>query len=1145
MADDSYKPSGSPNRDDLSLSDGPVTIPDHQLLRRIGRGSYGEVWLARNMMGAYRAVKIVYRKWFDDVRPFERELSGIRKFEPISRSYEGFIDVLHVGISEERGYFYYVMELGDDQVAGQAFDPALYFPQTLAKVLSQRGRLPMQECLQLGLALSQALAELHKHGLVHRDVKPSNIIFVNGVPKLADIGLVAPADEARSYVGTEGFIPPEGPGSPQADIYGLGKVLYECGTGKDRQDFPELPTILDQFSDAEGLLELNEVILHACKNETAQRYRSAWDMHADLVVLANGKSVKRLKDLERRLSALKRIVSVSGMVVLVGAFVGYHIYREWRVKLEEVQRQVGANVAYGRNATENGNLLEALPYFAEALRLNRGTPDTEDSHRHRYAATLAQCPKLNQFWTTGIRLDDAEFSPDGRRLVVAEDHRKCRVYDLESGQLCGQPFGGAVGRTRVTYSPDGSLLATANDDVTARIVNAVSFEEISVLRHTNRVNNVRFHPDGRHLLTACADGYARLWDLEAGEVVLTLDHTAPILFAGCSPDGRRIVTAGYDYLARIWSTNGLQLGKPLQHRGWVSSAAFSHDGQRLVTGCHDHKVRVWNVETGEQIRPDLNHAGVVNSVEFSPDDRLILSASTDSTARLWDSGELRPLGSNPVLRHAEPVFRASFSPDGHRFVTVCLDGSIRVWDLAGSTWQPMSISSLYSQDGNRFVTLTSNSFQVFNSASGEVISPVVRPEGPVEKIQLNHKASFVTTTSFQPGEEGRSNRIVQVWDAMTGHEVGSGFTLLNSNVQCQVSDDGKQMVLLTDQDLTCRHIVNQTVRSLELPTNNVGGIYLSPSGDRIAARIEKKVHVWNMVDGKPAYPPLEHIATVGHIDFSGDGRRILTCCWEGRYQKCYAQLWEASTGQPIGPQMRHGDGVLFAAFSPDGRRIVTAGEDARASVWDSQTGRQVTPPLLHYKRVRSASFSFDGKWIVTAASDRTARVWNAETGDPLTPPLYQLIPLVSARFLAGKKSVLTVEEGGKTRVWKLPEDNRPVEDLISIAALLSANAVALNAGLDSAQIEPLESIWQRLRFRYPSQFETTVEEVATWHQFQAEESEMQADWRGAAFHLKRLLLLKPEDRSISNRLARAEINAKNVLSANPALPAADLSKLKK
>src|ERR1051325_2313706 len=228
-----------------------IAVPDHQLIQCIGRGSYGEVWLARNLMGVYRAVKVVYRKNFGHQRPFERELGGIKKFEPISRSHESFVDILHVGQNEKGGYFYYIMELGDS-TTGQDINPRFYVPKTLAKEVALRGRLPLSECVQLGLWLSAALNALHSHGLVHRDVKPSNIIFVNGVPKLADIGLVADINEARSYVGTEGFIPPEGPGSAQADIYSLGKVLYEISTGKDRCDFPDLPTRLDEAEDLQG-----------------------------------------------------------------------------------------------------------------------------------------------------------------------------------------------------------------------------------------------------------------------------------------------------------------------------------------------------------------------------------------------------------------------------------------------------------------------------------------------------------------------------------------------------------------------------------------------------------------------------------------------------------------------------------------------------------------------------------------------------------------------------------------------------------------------------------------------------------------------------------------------------------------------------
>jgi eukaryotic-like serine/threonine-protein kinase len=282
-------------------------VPDHELIRRIGAGSYGEVWLARSIVGSYRAVKVVYRTTFESERPFEREFIGIQKFEPVSRTHEGLMDVLQIGRNDAAGYFYYVMELADDSSEGrlqsatgsgqpiaqnsapsdhQNAGHQTYVPRTLSHELLQRGRLSLEECVQIGLSTTSALAHLHRHELVHRDIKPSNIIFVNGLPRLADIGLVAHMSEAKSFVGTEGFIPPEGPGTAQADLYSLGKVLYEISTGKDRQDFPDLPDDLKDSRQRAGLAELNEIVLKACADDVGQRYRSAEEMHADLEVLA-------------------------------------------------------------------------------------------------------------------------------------------------------------------------------------------------------------------------------------------------------------------------------------------------------------------------------------------------------------------------------------------------------------------------------------------------------------------------------------------------------------------------------------------------------------------------------------------------------------------------------------------------------------------------------------------------------------------------------------------------------------------------------------------------------------------------------------------------------------------------------------------
>jgi serine/threonine protein kinase len=312
-----------------------LAIPDHDLLHVIGRGAYGAVWLARHTrLGTPRAVKIIRRDQFGDDRPFQREFDGIRNYEPISRSHPNLVSILHVGGTDD--WFYYVMELADrvgnpnaecqkpketlnpnHETASRQHEPVrasgfgipssfeirhsdIYTPHTLRSELKQHGALPINRVLEIAHALASALAHLHAHGLVHRDVKPSNVIFVRGVPKLADIGLVAGIDDARSFVGTEGYIPPEGPGTPSADCYSLGKLLYELSTGHDRTAWPEPPADLATRPDRERLLELNAILHRACSPDPRERYANAEALLADFDLLQRGKSVRCSQQTQQR-----------------------------------------------------------------------------------------------------------------------------------------------------------------------------------------------------------------------------------------------------------------------------------------------------------------------------------------------------------------------------------------------------------------------------------------------------------------------------------------------------------------------------------------------------------------------------------------------------------------------------------------------------------------------------------------------------------------------------------------------------------------------------------------------------------------------------------------------------------------------------
>jgi len=265
--------------------------PDYKLFNPpFGEGAYGKVWLARNATGQWRALKAVYLANFDqNADPFEREFNGIKKYQPVSDKHPGLLRVEFVS-EKQAGYFYYVMELGDPLEPGWETEPSTYKPRDLVseRARSHGRRLPVRECVRIGLALSDAVGFLHGQGLTHRDIKPQNIIFVNGHPKLADMGLITDirlSDPERTLVGTPGYMPPppERPGTPQADIYALGMVLYVLSTGRKAAFFPEIATTLvEGGGDPEDFFPLNTVILKACQPDPAQRYASAAEMHRAL-----------------------------------------------------------------------------------------------------------------------------------------------------------------------------------------------------------------------------------------------------------------------------------------------------------------------------------------------------------------------------------------------------------------------------------------------------------------------------------------------------------------------------------------------------------------------------------------------------------------------------------------------------------------------------------------------------------------------------------------------------------------------------------------------------------------------------------------------------------------------------------------------
>ena len=290
----------------------PPPIPEHELIRPIGSGSGGTVWLARNALGTFRAVKIIRTESSQRRHSFQRELNGVLRFEPISRLHDGLVDILQVGGSEDAGYFYYVMELADDVDSSRVIVPERYVPRTLAYDLRHRGKLPIGECVRVGAAIASALGFLHRQDLLHRDIKPCNIIFINGFPQLADIGLVSKISNSGRQIGTIGFIPPEGAGTARADVYSLGKVLYEMSTGRDRNDYPELPEKLTDTAEDRDLVQFNKIVIKACRADAGRRYQSAEELLTALQSFEFSRYDPRREKARRR---LLKLVSAGGLLL--------------------------------------------------------------------------------------------------------------------------------------------------------------------------------------------------------------------------------------------------------------------------------------------------------------------------------------------------------------------------------------------------------------------------------------------------------------------------------------------------------------------------------------------------------------------------------------------------------------------------------------------------------------------------------------------------------------------------------------------------------------------------------------------------------------------------------------------------------------
>ena len=982
----------------------PVAIPDHELLKLIGHGAYGQVWLARNVMGAYRAVKVVYRSDFEHDRPFEREFEGIQKFEPISRTHESQVDILHVGRNERAGYFYYVMELADDQDSGQEIHPDKYSPKSLKSELHRHGRLPLEACLQIGLSLTTALEHLHKHGLVHRDVKPSNIIFVNGLPKLADIGLVASMDATMSFVGTAGYLPPEGPGTPQGDIYSLGKVLYELCTGRDRQDFPELPTEWREFVDQEGLLEFNAVLMKACASDVRKRYPSAREMHADLALLQTGKSVKRLRAIERRLAFITRVGlgAAAIAVVAVAAYFGAvkQARRAQRAESQLRQQLYASDINRAMRLWELGNLQRAIELLesyrpdAKAQTLNPKPQAGTDLRSFEWFYLWRLCHQddaIYSFRACSNGLLSANFSPDCNILATSGEHGPLMLWDIASHRRLAtlSNVGGDV--EDWAFSPDGNLVAYGTAGGPVELWDIEANRVVATVLTTNQgAYSLTFSPDARLLALVERDSTTfRLWEVASQRLLETLrsDAGGYIYGAAFSSDGRLLAIGHRDNIVTLWDAASWQkLGDFEVPVGFAGNLAFSPDNQTLAVAGANSFVALFDVPSRKTTGVLSGHEGLVNAVAWSPDSHTLATGSDDNTVKLWNSTSRQPLAT--FRGHLDRVADVAFSPNGKTLASVAYDGTMKLWDLSRKTNQDILIghddwarSVAFSPDGRTLASAGKDkTVKLWDVPSGRLLFTLLGHRRPVYRLAWSSDGRTLATVSGLVTEENGLGE-VKLWDTIDRKELA---TLTNqNNFVCSVAftPDGQTLATGNANGSVALWDVarRQQVATLVGHSNQVQGLAFSPDGKLLAsAGFDNWVKLWDLATRRElaALPGSAGNSALSFgiwcLAFSPDGQTLAVGNEDGS-----VMLWSVSTRKLSGTLKGTAGRICSIAFPPDGKTLVTANQNGALNLWHLATGQEMTSLRGHQSAVESVAFSPDGLVLASASGDKTVRLWRA------------------------------------------------------------------------------------------------------------------------------------------------------------------------
>ena len=832
-----------------------------------------------------------------------------------------------------------------------------------------------RDAVRLFATVARAVHYAHQHGVLHRDLKPHNILLDReGQPHLTDFGLAKLLERdtgltvSEAVMGSPAYMAPEQAAgqtkhlTTAADVYSLGAVLYALLTGRPPflaetpvatlrqviESEPIKPTQINKNLDP----DLETICLKCLEKEPPRRYGSAEALADDLdrwsrcePILARPISaLDRARKWVRRKPAIASLAAVT-IVLLLALAIGspiaaFRINRE-RQRAEDNRQRADQNLydsdmSLAQHAWDEGDLGRTLSLL-EAHRPQAGEKDRR-SFEWFYFRNLCQGDQRMTLRGHSQAVNCVAFSPDGKRLATGSVGDPVQIWDSATGKIVKTlPEQNVVS---LAFAPDGQTLGVGGRDQVV-VWNLETGRAVFKREEALGQFRIAFSPVGTLLVIGKRGGplqhdggSAELWDYVTGELKQVFPESGG--YVALSPRGDQLATGNWNQTIKIWDLASGQLVRSLK-TGGVIAMAFSPDGQTLATSHWGPEVQLWDVTTGQQIGSLTNNQHKVWSLAFSPDGRFLATGGADQMVRLWDVATRQQ--TEQLKGHGSEVMSVAFSADGQTLASGSKDKTAMLWSV----------------HPNRAVTTVSN-----------VISrPIFSPDGRLVAAGIGqNKVAAWDVATLQVKAV-----FADAYDAVAFSSDGSALVTRGTNYFLRTFDVATQAV----RETISRGPVEETDSY----------VALSPDGQILAAGLADGTLTFS--DAKTgvvmATIPHAYAGNIFQLAFSPNGKLLATAGRqaEAEWGGSAAKIWDTATHKMVKAPAGHTGLVLAVAFSPDGKTLATCGADNTIRLWDTATWKEIPPSLGQKEYVTWLAFSPNGRSLASASADRTMKLWNVAT----------------------------------------------------------------------------------------------------------------------------------------------------------------------